>query len=296
MDLSKMGSFKRRLLIFGSQGQVASALKSIVPDAICISQAECDFGDPRSISAVLDSFRPTLVINPAAYTDVDNAEIDFERAKLINGIAPGKVAVWCAANSASLIHFSTDYVYSGEGDHPWSEESETNPINKYGETKLMGDKAIQASGCHYVILRTSWVFSSKGKNFVKTMLKLGVEREELNVVADQFGSPTSALDLASAVAKIINHPGFSATSGIFHCAGAGYTSWHGFAEKIFELAKPLDFPLKVKRVVPILSRDYPSRASRPKNSRLNTDKLKATFNTELPSWHESLSHCLRDLR
>ena len=284
------------ILVFGKYGQVARSLQNFFNDseATFLSTDEADFSNPPSLSAVLDKYNPQIVINTSAYTAVDKAESEKERALLVNCESPKKIARWCRQHDAILIHYSTDYVYPGTGQQAWLETDGTGPLNWYGETKLKGEQAIQESSCRYFILRTSWIYSSLGNNFVKTMLKLGAEREELKVVSDQFGAPTYAEDLARATKKMVqalqmsSHP-----SGVYHIAGAGVTNWHEFAVMVFNEARSLGVPLKVKEVKAILTAEYPTPAKRPLNSRLNQDKLKKEFGIELPNWKISLKSCLR---
>lgn len=286
-----MGSSDRPTLVFGTSGQVALALRALLPEAVYISQEACDFEHPESIVAVLAKHNPSVVINPSAYTQVDLAEKEFEKALKINAEAPKKMAEWCRLNGASLVHFSTDYVYRGDGDHFHLEDEKPDPPNRYGLSKLAGDQAIAASGCHYVILRTSWVFSPWGKNFMKTMLTLGAEREALSVVNDQIGSPTYAPDLARAVVAITEHPKFQdkTVSGVFHAINQGITSWHGFAEEIFNQARESGLALRLSALNGIPSSSYPTPAVRPKNSRLDTNRLFETLNVRLRPWQEALA-------
>ncbi|NJL25166.1 MAG: dTDP-4-dehydrorhamnose reductase [Calothrix sp. SM1_5_4] len=208
------------VLVFGSNGQVAQALKALLPEAVFLSRTECDLERPGQAAAALEKHKPRVVINAAAYTEVDKAESENERSRAhqINAAAVQEIAFWCARNDVSLIHYSTDYVYPGDGDLPWSELAPVAPRNHYGQTKLDGEAAIRSAGCHHVILRTSWVFSPVGKNFVKTMLKLGLEREHLSVVDDQVGSPTYAPDIARATLRVLGHPHFAKGEASTICA------------------------------------------------------------------------------
>lgn len=284
------------LLIFGTEGQVARSFRDILPQAIYAHRSECDFLKPESIEPYLDRVCPQIIINPAAFTEVDRAETDWEAARSVNANAPAAIARWCARNGSSLIHYSTDYVYSGGGTNFWTEVDMTRPINQYGLSKREGEIAIQASGCHHLILRTAWVYSPYGKNFVRTILRLGAERESLRVVDDQIGSPTLAADLALATLKICSHPCFRQTTGIFNVVNSGITSWYNFAISIFEKARVLGFPLKVCDVLPIDSSQYPLPAPRPKNSRLDTGKLLAEFGVQMRPWPDALTDCLTRLR
>lgn len=284
------------IVVFGTEGQVARSLRILEPEAIYVSRAECDFTRPEQIRPYLERVRPRLVINPAAFTDVDRAEKDFAEALSVNAESPAEIARWCAASGASLVHYSTDYVYSGDGENFWRESDPTHPLNKYGESKWRGEQAVTASGCHHVILRTSWVYSPFGKNFVRTMIRLGQEREALRVVNDQIGSPTYAFDLAEATVKICAHPNFKNTSGVFNTVNSGTTSWYGLAAETFKLMREFGEPLKVQKLEPIPAREYPLPAARPSNSRMNTEKLEQIFGVKLRAWDLALKACLEEMR
>lgn len=291
-----MGFSDSAILVFGVGGQIASALRDLIPQATFISQSECNFAEPKSVVPLLDAKRPKLIINCAAFTQVDLAETDFESAQKINADSPAEIAKWCARHESSLIHFSTDYVYSGKGDQFRDETEPPAPINRYGMSKWLGDRAIIASGCHHIILRTSWVFSPVGKNFLKTMLSIGQQKEELNIVSDQIGSPSYAPHLAEAAIAIARHPDFKRHCGVFHCVNEGTTSWFDFARFIFSTAEEMQLPVRVKRVNPILSSDFISAAQRPLNSRLDTKKLERTFSISLPAWKQAVVECLTQLK
>jgi len=237
------------------------------------------------------------VINTAAYTAVDLAEKEKDLAWRINAQAPGKIAQWCARHEIPLVHFSTDYVFSGEGNRPWQENDIPSPLNTYGQTKLEGEKSVMDAQGKFLLFRTSWVYDAHGKNFVKTMLQLGQTKETLKVVADQTGAPTYATDLAkgawSALVRATQMNPFP--SGIYHLCNAGETTWYGFAKAIFEGAHQLKIPLYLKTVEPIPSSEYPTPAKRPKNSRLNTSQAETTFAVRLPPWQDSLHTCLQEI-
>lgn len=283
------------VLVFGSEGQVSRSLKDYFPDANFINRSQCDLGHKEQIMATLEKFRPKIVINPAAYTQVDLAEDEPDKAFAINANAPGAISKWCQSAGASLIHFSTDYVFSGDSITPWEESDLTQPLCVYGASKRKGEEAIEKSGCHFYILRTSWVFSPFGKNFVKTMIALGQSRDEICVVADQIGAPTSALDLAMAIKQICDHPDFFKKSGIYHITNSGEVSWYGFAQAIFSSLREKNFLLKVASVEPIATSAYPTKAKRPLNSRLNNSKLKEDFSIELGEWRVALNEVLEQL-
>lgn len=287
-----------KVLVFGSQGQVARALRER-PEAsswIFLGQKDVDLSQPDAILQALNAHNPDVVINPAAYTAVDKAESEKSQAEAVNAQAPEVIAGWVAAHNRKLIHFSTDYVYPGDGESLWTEGSPTKPQNWYGETKLRGDQAVSRSGASAVILRTSWVYSDSGANFVKTMLRLGAERPELKVVADQVGSPTSAHDLAHVTLQIVQNKSFPKSPEIYHAAGQGFVSWHGFAEEIFRQARELGFPLALQKLLPISTAEYPTPAKRPLNSRLDQSKLKNNLGIALPPWQDSLNQVLKKLR
>lgn len=288
------------ILIFGKSGQLAQSFKNTMPDhlegqTIFISSHEANFEEPKKLASFLDKYSPEIVVVCSAYTQVDKAEEERELAETLNAKAPQEIARWCGKNDALMIHFSTDYVYSGEGTEAWMETSATDPVNWYGDTKLQGDEAIQISGCRHLIFRISWVFSEYGKNFLKTMLRAGRDKTALRVVQDQFGSPSYAPAIAETVWKVIERVrgGEKFPSGVYHLAGQGITSWHGFAEAIFEEARALRYDLTVEKVEGIQTSEYPTPAHRPFNSRLNQDKLKKTFGLEMPAWRDSLRLCLK---
>ena len=290
------------ILVLGTQGQVGTELAKILkaqgrPYAT-LGLPELDFSRPETLIPLIqkttEKARLTAVINAAAYTAVDQAEKESVPAFKINAEAPGLLATWCAANGLPFVHYSTDYVYPGNGTRPWSEEDATGPLNVYGRSKLAGEDAVRAAGGSFLIFRTSWVYAAHGKNFVNTMLRLGAEREELQIVRDQVGAPTYAPHLAqatlTALAAAMATPVFP--SGVYHACNAGETTWQTFAETIFAEARERGFPLKVKTVHGIPSADYPTPAIRPLNSRLNLLKLKNTFGIEMPAWQIGLRECL----
>ncbi len=288
------------ILFFGKSGQLAQSFQATIPEhlegqTVFVSSLEANFEQPKKLAGFLDKYSPEIVVVCSAYTQVDKAEEERNLAQSLNFEAPREIARWCGKNDALMIHFSTDYVYSGEGDQPWLESSPTAPMNWYGETKLQGDEAIQMSGCRHFIFRTSWVISEFGKNFLKTMLRAGRDKTTLRVVNDQFGSPSYAPAIAETVWKIIERvkTGEKFASGVYHMAGQGMTSWHGFAEAIFDEARALRYELTVEKVDGIATSEYPTPAHRPQNSRLNQDKLKKVFGLEMPPWRDSLRLCLK---
>ncbi len=285
-------------LIFGKSGQVASSLKRLLPPqhALFVGADECNFANLDLIAPLLDRVQPKDIIVCSAYTQVDKAETERDLAEKINHFSLEKIGSWAAKNNARVVSYSTDYVYPGEGEAAQSEESPTQPANWYGETKLRGETALLKSCPRTVILRTSWVYSEYGHNFVKTMLKLARDRSELNIVADQVGAPTYAEDLAKATLQILGAwTSDQDTSGVYNCAGGGSTSWFFFANAIFEKWRILGHTLAIQNVHPIASERYPTPAKRPKNSRLNQTKLLRKFDIRLPNWDQSLETCLRRL-
>ncbi|MCE0507192.1 dTDP-4-dehydrorhamnose reductase [Roseivivax sp. GX 12232] len=277
------------LLVFGETGQVATALARH-PGVVTRGRAACDVTEAGALEATLDAVAPRAVINAAAYTAVDRAEEEPEAAFALNAEAPGRIAALCAARGLPLVHISTDYVFDGSGSAPFGPGDPTGPLNVYGQSKLAGEEALRAAGGVHVILRTSWVFSATGANFVKTMLRLGAEREALNIVADQVGGPTPAAAIAEACLGIAETLIASPeTAGTYHFAGAPDVSWADFARAIFTEAG-LDC-----RVSDIPTSAYPTPARRPANSRLDTSATEATFGLSRPDWRHHLSLILKEM-
>ena len=277
------------MLVFGQTGQVARELARLVPDARFVGRAEADLTNPGACHDLIAAAAPTCVINAAAYTAVDRAEAERDTAFAVNADAPGAMAAACAARDIPFLHLSTDYVFDGAGNRPWQPGDATGPLGAYGASKLAGEMAVRASGARAVILRTSWVFSAHGTNFVKTMLRLGATRERLNVVADQIGGPTPAAAIAGALVTMARamqdgHPG-----GTYHLSGGPDTSWAGFARAIMAdagLACVID---------DIPSSDYPTPAPRPLNSRLDCHSLSADFGLARPDWRAGLADVLKEI-
>ena len=277
-----------RTLIFGTNGQVARALSKRLPEAINVGVAEADFLKPATVLAALEKYQPEIILNAAAYTTVDKAESEELPALQINALTPGLIAEWAAKHKALLVHYSTDYVFDGSGATPWKETDKTGPLSAYGRSKLLGEKEIARSDCRHFIMRLCWVYDETGKNFLNTMLRLGKERAELNVVADQIGAPTYAGDIAESTLKAIANP--KAKSGIYHFCNSGETSWAGFAEAIFKQA---NLPVKVNA---ISTAEYPTPAKRPCNSRMDTTKFRAAFGwNAIPEWQDGLKRCMSSL-
>lgn len=284
------------LLILGSTGQIGQALSAILgKQALALSRAEADLAHPEALPALLDNIRPRTVINAAAYTQVDRAEQEESLAHIVNGTAPGVIAQWCAIHDVPFVHYSTDYVYPGNGSAPWREDVPPAPLNAYGRSKLAGDSAVARAGGKWLILRTSWVYDHAGKNFPNTIIRLAHERETLRIIADQYGAPSYAPDLAKATLAILsqaqNMPKFP--SGIYHLCNAGETTWHEFATQIISEMQKRGMQFKTEKIVAITTNDYPTPAQRPLNSRLNSDKLAQTFGISLPHWEDALIRCLQ---
>jgi dTDP-4-dehydrorhamnose reductase len=289
------------ILIFGEHGQLARALArtySARGDVVrTAGRAAVDIGDRPAVMAAAAAFRPHLVVNAAAYTAVDRAEDEAELAFRINRDGAGHVAAAARQAGAPVIHVSTDYVFDGEKRTPYVETDAPAPLSVYGRSKLAGEQAVAAAHPHHVIVRTSWLCSPEGSNFVKTMLRLAAERREIAVVDDQWGAPTFAADLAEGIAAIGDHlmstsdPG--AVAGVYHATGSGATTWCRFAAAILGRAAAMGAPSC--HVRPIATADYPTRARRPANSRLDCNKLAAAFGVRLPPWESALDRCLEQL-
>jgi dTDP-4-dehydrorhamnose reductase len=287
-----------RALITGRHGQVSRELQAVLNqhELLVLGHEQLDLADSAAIRRQVRALRPDLLINAAAHTAVDQAEREPELAFAINASAPGVLAEEAAALGIPLIHYSTDYVFDGSKNGAYNEDDSTGPLNVYGRSKLAGEDAIRAIGGQYLILRTSWVYSLHGKNFLLTMQRLLQEREELRVVTDQIGAPTWAGSIARATAELIQHwqAGQAGPWGTYHLSGQGETSWFGFANAIAEQLRAQGKPCA--RLQPIPSSAYPTPAQRPLNSRLDCARLQQTWNIRLPGWHEALLECLRSSR
>lgn len=290
------------ILLFGKNGQVGWELqRSLAPlgELTALdrhSQTHCgDLTNLAGISKTVQDLQPDVIVNAAAYTAVDKAETETESALLINTEAPAVLAQAAKACGAWLVHYSTDYVFDGSGDQPWSEDDTVNPLSVYGKTKLDGEAAIQNSACLHLIFRTSWVYAARGNNFAKTMLRLAQEREQLSVINDQIGAPTGAELLADvtahAIQRAIKQPDLS---GLYHLVADGDTSWFDYAAYVLDFARQSGMQLKLPQnaLQAIPTTQYPTPAKRPLNSRLNTDKLKATFGLQLPFWQKGVERML----
>ncbi|POZ63874.1 dTDP-4-dehydrorhamnose reductase [Chromobacterium alticapitis] len=294
-----------RILITGISGQVGhELLRSLagLGELFPTTRAELDLsGDPQGITQALERIRPDIIVNPAAYTAVDRAEQDEAAAFAVNADAPAILADWAAAHSALLVHYSTDYVFNGEGERAWTEQDPTAPQSVYGRSKLAGEEAIRESACRHLILRTSWVFGIHGANFLKTILRLGQERNTLSVVNDQIGAPASASLIADVTAQLLQRylDGGAADFpyGTYHLAPLGETSWHGYAVYLLRRAAAQGYALSLApdAILGIPSSAYPLPAKRPANSRLCCDKLRQAFGVALPSWQAEVDKALSQL-
>lgn len=291
-----------RILLLGGNGQVGTELRRslaglgelVVGTRDGTGAAEAvDFDDPASLGELVDRLRPGIVVNAAAYTAVDRAESERKRAFRINAEAPAALAAGCARHDATLVHYSTDYVFPGDGTHPYREDDATAPPGVYGASKLAGEQAIRASGCRHLVFRTAWVYAAHGHNFLRTMLRVGAERDELSVVADQVGTPTPAALIADTTAQVLRQG--PERAGLWHLTAAGQTTWHGFAEAIFAGAVARGLLPRAPTVVPIATADYPTPAARPAYSVLDTSALEHDFGIELPSWDTGLARVLDQL-
>lgn len=277
------------ILVFGSSGQVASELKELLPDAVFLGRDRVDLSEPSDLADVIREFRPEGIINAAAYTAVDKAEEEEALADTINADAPAEMARAAARLNVPFVHISTDYVFNGAGDAAFSPDSPTSPLGAYGRSKLKGEAAVEQSGANYAILRTSWVFSAHGANFLKTMLRLSETRDRLTVVADQVGGPTPAAAIAKACVTILqNLQERPDLAGIYHFSGAPDVSWAEFAREIFRQAN------RTVLVEDIPTSGYPTPAARPANSRLDCGSLKA-FGLERPDWQTGVADVLKKL-
>lgn len=291
------------ILVFGSNGQLGHALQDAIgeaPDHIFLSRESRDYcGDIENTAGLTETLldlKPEIIINAAAFTAVDRAETEPETAMATNARAPGVIAQVAARIGALLVHYSTDYVFDGSGERAWRETDACHPLSIYGKTKQLGEEIITSSGVHYFILRTSWVYGPHGNNFLKTMLRLAEERDELSVVNDQWGVPTHVDYLAQVTLDLINlaTPGFGSASsakppwGIYHCAPSGETTWFDYARLVIDTAKSLGHARVCKKVIPISTQNYPTPAKRPLNSRLDCTKLRTVLGQRPPDWSEAV--------
>jgi dTDP-4-dehydrorhamnose reductase len=289
---------EQTILLTGVNGQVGFELARSLQGlgkVVALDRRVLDLADLDQVRRVVREVKPGLIVNPAAHTAVDKAETDIEAAMRLNAETPGALAEEAKRLGAALVHYSTDYVFDGTKDGAYVESDAVNPQNVYGKSKLAGEQAIAAAGCAHLIFRTSWVYGARGKNFLLTMLRLGADRAELSVVADQFGAPTWSNTIAALSANVLAQAPvvgegdwWQQHSGIYHLTASGATSWHGFAEAIFEISDLAKKPV----VKPIPAASYPTPAARPANSRISNDKLASTFGVRAPDWREALRLCM----
>lgn len=290
-----------KILLIGKNGQVGHELqRTLLPlgELVALGRDGLDLSDLAAVRQVLESQAADVIVNASAYTAVDRAEADEAGATAVNAAAVGVMAQYARAHGALLVHYSTDYVFDGAKDAPYTEDDATAPQSAYGRSKRAGEEAILASGCKALVFRTSWVFSAHGGNFIKTMLRLAGERDSLNVVADQFGAPTSAELIADVTALAVAASRRGALAGgIYHLTAAGATSWHGLASYAIERARARGAALKVDpaQIKPIPTEAYPVPAKRPKNSRLDTSKLSGALGLQLPDWKIHVDRLIEQL-
>ena len=295
-----------KILLFGKNGQVGWELqRSLAPlaELVALDREDTipfhgDLMDPTGLTQAVRQIRPDVIVNAAAHTAVDRAESEPDLARILNATAPGVLAREAAALGAWLVHYSTDYVFNGEGSAPWTEDDPTGPLSVYGQTKLEGEQLIRASRCRHLILRTSWVYASRGHNFARTMLRLAAERNSLAVIDDQHGAPTGADLLADVTAHTLSaavcRPELA---GTYHVAASGETTWHGYASYIIEIARAAGQPIRVQpdTIRPVPSSAFATAAKRPANSRLATVKLQRAFDLVLPHWQTGVKRMLAEL-
>lgn len=294
------------VLVFGGNGQVGQELlRALAPFGEVVATTRsgrlpdgtpsevADLNAPQTLVELLERLQPAIVVNAAAYTAVDRAEREAEAAFRINAESPGLMARWCAARAVPFVHYSTDYVFDGAACTPYSEEAPTAPLGVYGASKRDGELAVRAAGGRHLMFRTAWVYAPHGSNFMLTMLRLGAEREQLRVVADQIGTPTPAALIAEVTAQALQHGG--ELSGTWNLTASGQTTWHGFAQAIFAKAKQLGVLERVPDVEAIQASDYPTSAMRPSWSVLDNRRVQRDFGIHLPNWQDALEQVMRDV-
>ena len=295
-----------KILLLGKNGQVGWELQralGVLGDVVALDfdspgPLSADFSKPESLAATVRAVAPQLIVNAAAHTAVDRCESEPDVARALNARSPAVLAREAKTSGAWLVHYSTDYVFDGSGSTPWVEDSPTGPLNVYGATKLEGEEAIRASGCKHLIFRTSWVYGARGGNFAKIMLKLAAERERLSVIDDQFGAPTGADMLADITAHAVRAAAQRAElAGTYHAVAQGETSWHGYARHVIEFARAAGRPVMVApgAIEPVPTSAFPTPAQRPGNSRMNTNKLRDTFDLSLPTWQAGVDRLLTEV-
>ena len=297
-----------KILLTGANGQVGWELRrtlGALGEVVALDSRTMDLSKAEAVRDTVRAIAPAIIVNPAAYTAVDKAESEPDRAHAVNAVAPGVLAEEAARLDALLVHYSTDYVFDGSGAvldrgeaRPWREDDATGPLSVYGDTKHQGEQAIVGSGCAHLILRTSWVYAARGGNFAKTMLRLAQERERLTVIDDQWGAPTGAELIANVSAHaIVQTRQQPDKAGIYHLAAAGHTTWFAYAKHVLAQARQAQPAIKIKatEVASITTADYPTPARRPLNSRLDTRKLQSTFGLTLPTWQHGVNRMLTEI-
>jgi dTDP-4-dehydrorhamnose reductase len=291
-----------RILVLGKNGQVGWELQrslAALGDVLALDRAGADLSRPESLPDAVRQVHPDVIVNAAAYTAVDRAESERALAFRVNAESVDVLARCAAERGALLVHYSTDYVFDGSGTRPWREDDPTGPLGAYGASKLAGEQAIAGSGCHHLVLRTSWVYAARGHNFVRTMLRLASERDELRVVSGQFGAPTPAGLLADVTASAIARAAGddASVSGTFHVCPRGETTWHGVATAALRAAEARGVTLRCppERVVAISTSEFPTPARRPSNSRLCVDRIERTLDVVLPHWHDPLPDVVAEI-
>ncbi|OQS37019.1 dTDP-4-dehydrorhamnose reductase [Chromobacterium haemolyticum] len=291
------------ILLTGVNGQLGHQLRTALAslgNIVALNRTELNLSQADSILQALERHQPDIIVNPAAYTAVDRAESEVEQARSVNAAAPALLAQWAARRQALLLHYSTDYVFDGAGERPWREDDPVQPRSVYGQSKWEGEEAVRAAAPRHLILRTSWVFGAHGGNFLKTILRLAQERDNLRVVADQIGAPTSTALISEVTAALLRDYLRKPTDfayGSYHLAAQGETSWHGYARFLVAEAEKLGFTLRLSPadITPIATADYPLPAPRPANSRLDCAKLQRTFGLALPRWESGVEQVLAEL-
>ncbi len=288
-----------KILLTGITGQVGQELQrtlTTLGEVIGVDRQELDLSQPAQIQQQIAQIKPDIIVNAAAYTAVDKSESELDLAMAINAIAPKAIAIAAAEIGATLLHISTDYVFNGKNHTPYKERDPTDPLGVYGKSKLLGEIGVRENCDRHIILRTAWVYGARGHgNFVKTMLRLGTERSQLKVVADQIGSPTWSYDLALAITQLLNKSqADSSIQGIYHFTNSGVASWYDFAVALFAEAKQLGFPLKIEQVVPITTAEFPTPTQRPAYSVLSKTKITKIMGVHPPYWRDSLKKMLTE--
>lgn len=305
---NNMATRPLRILLTGKDGQLGFALQSALVNlgsVTAVGRSECDLTQPSDLLGLLDQVKPDIIVNPAAYTAVDQAETYPDMAYAVNAIAPRIMAEYAQANDALLVHYSTDYVFDGRSTEAYKEDSVHAPLSVYGQSKSAGEEAIRLSGCRHLIIRTSWVFGTHGGNFLKTILRLASERDALRIVSDQYGAPTSTALLAQSTIELLsrlfdgeNRPVLNELLGTYHVAAAGRTTWYEYARFVIAEAWKMDFRLRAsqEKVSPIATEEYPLPAPRPRNSVLDTSKFSQVVGAELPNWQGGVIEVLEKLK